>query len=121
MGLIYQRGPRGPNCFESPDVRVIANERDIPFTGRLVAVLATTTSDRDCQRVGMIFDEQSTLIVDCLHSDEDVTAFKVTCRDNGIGAVTELPMAISTPCPPPRNQLALEDWRLRLFRDHRSR
>jgi hypothetical protein len=118
MGLKYLMGPGGPNCFESADVQLVDGERDIPYTGTLSAALARTTN-RDCQRVGMIFDERSTLIVDCLHSDEDIAAFKRTCVENGIRSVVELAAPIAAPCPPPRNQLTLEDWRRRLFRDYR--
>ncbi|HWU89082.1 MAG TPA: hypothetical protein VN253_17575 [Kofleriaceae bacterium] len=124
MGLKYLRASGGPNCFESPDVRIVNDERDIPFTGRLSAVLARTDSERDsecdCQVVGMIFDDETTLIVDCLHSDDEVNAFRTTCRDNMIDTVNELAIAITGPCPPPKNQAALGDWTQTLFRNYRS-
>lgn len=119
MGLRYNRPPGGPNCFESPDVRIVDNQRDIPFTGTLTAVLAPVTptdEDRDCQLVGMIFDDQGTLIVDCLHSQDEIDAFRLTCRDNMIAAVSELPRPIGRPCPPPRNQAQVSDWSGKLFR-----
>jgi hypothetical protein len=119
MGLNYQRGPTGPNCYESPDVVVLEGARDIPYTGTLIAVLAPTDEDRDsedcCQRVGLIFDDECTLIVDCLHSEEDVKAFRVTCGDNMIGQVIELTALVPRPCPPPTNQTQVADWSMKLF------
>jgi hypothetical protein len=97
MGLRYFRGPNGPNCFESPEVRVINGQRDIPFTGALTAVLAPTYDEFACPVVGIIFDDQTTLIVDCLHSDDEIEAFLGTVRDNDIATVREL----DHPDPPP--------------------
>lgn len=119
MGLRYVRAPGGPNCFESPDVRIVDNQRDIPYTGRLTAILAPTDSERDCQLVGMIFDERNTLVVDCLHSEDEVGAFRATCRENMIAAVSELPNPIKGPCPPPTNQAAVGDWTGKLFKSYR--
>lgn len=118
MGLRYVRGPGGPNCYESPDVRIVENQRDIPYTGSLIAVLAPVDSERDCQKIGMIFDGQGTLIVDCLHSDDEISAFRITCRENMITSVNELTIAITRPCPPPKNQAAIGDWTNTLFRSY---
>jgi hypothetical protein len=102
-------------------VRIIDEQRDIPYTGRLTAVLAPTESTEtecECRIVGMIFDEQGTLIVDCLHSQDEINAFRITCRDNMIAAVAELPSPIARPCPPPRNQAQVADWSWKLFRSY---
>ena len=115
MGLRYLRASSGPNCFESPDVRLMDGERDIPYVGTLCAVLVPTDADRDCQLLGLIFDDESTLVVDCLHSQEEVLAFRAACDANGIVAVTQLTTSITAPCPPPTNQIQVKDWSLKLF------
>jgi hypothetical protein len=114
MGLRYVRGPGGPNCFMSPDVRLIDGVRDIPYTGALTAMLVPTDSERDCHLMGVIVDERVTLVVDCLHADEEVAAFRRTCRDNSV-EVTQLDQKIAAPCPPPDNQMQVEAWATSLF------
>lgn len=121
MGLRYSRGPSGPNCFESPDVRIMDGRRDIPYTGGLVAVIAPTDSERECGMVGMIFDERGTLIVDCLHDEDEIGAFRISCRENSITNVVELATRIARPCPPPANQAAVPGWAANLFRSYRPR
>ena len=122
MGLRYQRGPTGPNCFESPDVRLIDDRiRDIPFEGSLAAVLVPTDSDRECHQLGLVFDERNTLIVDCLHSEDEVYAFRSTCTENKIELIVELTAPIAAPCPPPENQLQVGDWAATLFAQLRPR
>ena len=121
MGLRYLRGPTGPNCFESPDVRVLDAQRDIPFSGTLTAVLVPTYAECACPFVGMIFDDRTTLIVDCLHSDDEVDAFLATARDNAIAPVREVTTPILVPCPPPDNQAMLADWIDMLFRAYQPR
>ena len=119
-GLRYARETNGgPVCFESPEVRVIDGQRDIPVSGTLSAVLAPTYAECTCPFVGMIFDDQTTLIVDCLHRDDEIEAFLATARDNGIATVGELTTPILTPCPPPKNQVTLADWRAMLFHEYR--
>lgn len=117
MGLRYLRAPGGPNCFESPDVRVIDGERDIPYHGTLVGVVAATDSDRDCHTVGVILDDQTTLLVDCLHDASEIDAFKASCRKNGMQNIVEVTTPIMAPCPPPKNQAQLGEWRAGLFRE----
>lgn len=120
MGLRYIRGSTGPNCFESPEVRLLDDgARDIPYSGALCAVLVPTESERDCQLLGLIFDDQSTLVVDCLHSEEEISAFRAACEANGIERVTELTASIMAPCPPPTNQIQVQDWSLKLFAELR--
>lgn len=121
MGLRYSSSSSlaGPNCFESPDVRVIGGARDIPYTGTLIAVLAPTDSDEGCRLLGLIFDDVSTLIVDCLHSDDEIRAFRAACEANGIERVIEHATLIPRPCPPPTNQLQVMDWSVRLFTELR--
>jgi hypothetical protein len=96
-------------------VRLMNGARDIPYVGSLCAVLVPTESDRDCQLMGLIFDDENTLVVDCLHSEEEVSAFRAACVENGIAQVTELTASIMAPCPPPTNQIQVKDWSLRLF------
>ena len=121
MGLRYLRAPGGPNCFASPDVRIIDAQRAIPFTGTLTAVLVPTYAECSCPVVGMIFDDQTTLLVDCLRSDDAVDGFLATARDNAIATVTELTTPILVPCPPPDNQAMRADWREMLFREYHPR
>lgn len=110
MGLRYSRIPNGkPNCFESADVQVVNGVRDIPYTGQLIAILVPTDSDRDCHLLGVILDDQGTLVVDCLHADEEVIAFRRTCSKNKV-AVTEHGKAIAVPCPPPTNVTQVSTW-----------
>jgi hypothetical protein len=116
MGLRYQRGPTGPNCYESPDVQLIDGRiRDIPFEGSLIAVLVPTDSGRECNLLGLIFDDRATLIVDCLHADDEVRAFRDTCAENRIERIAELSAPILAPCPPPTNQIQISDWAAKLF------
>ena len=115
MGLRYLRGSTGPNCYESPEVRLLEGARDIPYVGSLCAVLVPTDSEDDCQLLGLIFDDENTLVVDCLHSDDEVRAFHAACGDNGIERVAELTTSIMAPCPPPTNQTQISDWSLKLF------
>jgi hypothetical protein len=115
MGLQYVSANGGPICYESADVRLVDGVRDIPFQGSLSAVLVPTSSDRGCRFLGMIFDERTTLIVDCLHSEGEVRAFRAACARNHISTVTELTRQIMAPCPPPENQLQVMDWSARLF------
>jgi hypothetical protein len=115
MGLRYLRGSTGPNCFESSEVRSVDGTRDIPYVGSLCAVLVPTDSGKECQLLGLIFDDESTLVVDCLHGDDEVHAFRAACGDNGIAQVTELTTSIMAPCPPPKNQLQVAAWGLKLF------
>lgn len=124
MGLRYTRNvSAGPNCFESPDVRVVDGVRDIPYTGTLVAVLVPTESDREdhtgCQRLGLIFDDETTLVVDCLHSEEEIRAFRRTCEENRITRVVEHASLVPRPCPPPTNQTQIPDWSAQLFAELR--
>jgi hypothetical protein len=115
MGLRYGRTVNGrPNCFESADVQLLDGVRDIPYTGALTALLVPTDSERDCHLLGVITDERVTLIVDCLHADEEVAAFRATCRDNRV-EITQLDVKIAAPCPPPTNQLQLEAWAASLY------
>lgn len=115
MGLRYVRGSSGPNCFEAPQVRLIDGERDIPYAGALCAVLVPTDSEKGCQLLGLIFDDERTLVVDCLHGADDVAAFRAACERNGIEQVTELTTSIMAPCPPPTLQVQLTDWTQKLF------
>ncbi len=120
MGLRYNRAPNGkPNCYESADVQMIDGVRDIPFEGSLSAVLVPTDSERECRQLGLIFDGRTTLIVDCLHSDDEVRAFRFTCAENRI-SIAERTTSIMTPCPPPTNQTQVEDWAAKLFSELRS-
>jgi hypothetical protein len=122
MGLRYTRETSGkPNCFEAPEVRVIDGQRDIPFTSTLTAVLAPTYAEFACPFVGMIFDDRTTLIVDCLYSNDEIEAFMATVRDNDIANVRELTTSILTPCPPPTNEAMLEAWREMLFYKYQAR
>jgi hypothetical protein len=115
MGLQYNRATSGkPNCYESPEVQLLDGVRDIPFTGSLVAYLVPTDSAQDCQLLGVILDEQGTLIVDCLHAEEEVLAFHRTCRDNSL-EVSSWGVKIAAPCPPPENQLQVATWAASLF------
>lgn len=115
MGLQYNRAPNGkPNCFESPEVRLVDGVRDIPYEGTLAALLVPTDSDRDCQLLGVIVDDRLTLVVDCLHADEEISAFRSTCRDNAV-EVTQLDLKLAVPCPPPDNQMQVEAWAASLF------
>jgi hypothetical protein len=119
MSLKYVSAAGGPVCYESANVRVVDGEREIPYTGSLVAVLVRAqSSDQRCERIGMIFDAESTLIVDCLHSDAEVASFQEMCRQNAV-ALTELAQTIAGQCPPPANQLQVEGWADRLFRELR--
>ena len=122
MGLRYDRALSAsgkPNCYESSEVRLVDGVRDIPFEGALIAVIVPTRGGQGCQHLGLIFDDQSTLVVDCLHGEAEVRAFRAACRDNQIERVTELSASIMAPCPPPTNQLQIEDWRQKLFRELR--
>jgi len=121
MGLRYVSASGGPICFESSEVRVIDGQRNILFTGTLTAVLAPTYDEFACPFVGMIFDDQTTLIVDCLYNDNEIDGFLATARDNDIAAVQELTTLIPTPCPPPKNEATLEDWREMLFHEYQAR
>lgn len=118
MGLKYLRAPGGPNCYQSPDVSLIDGERDIPYTGALTAFLVPTDSERDCQLLGVIIDDRVTLVVDCLHAEEEVLAFRRTCRDNAL-EVTERQAKIAAPCPPPENQMQIESWAASLYAELR--
>jgi hypothetical protein len=95
-------------------VQLVDGVRDIPYTGALTALLVPTDSDRDCQLLGVITDERVTLIVDCLHADEEVVAFRSTCRDNEV-EVTQLDLKIAAPCPPPENQMQIDAWAASLY------
>jgi len=119
MGLKYPSTNSGPICYESADVRLVDGVRDIPFEGSLTAVLAPTDSDRGCRLIGMIFDERSTLIVDCLHGEAEIRAFRAACEMNRISSVTELTTRITAPCPPPTNQRQVADWSAKLFNELR--
>jgi hypothetical protein len=114
MGLKYARGPGGPNCFISPDVQMIGGVRDIPYTGAPLALLVPTDSKRDCKLLGVILDDRATLVVDCLHADDEVRAFRSTCRANSI-EVSEWGATINAPCPPPENQMQVSSWAQSLF------
>src|SRR5262249_24336854 len=71
MGLRDGRETNGkPMCFESSDVRLIDGQRDLPFSGTLSAVLVPTDAERVSPLVGMLFDDQTTLLVDCLDSND---------------------------------------------------
>jgi hypothetical protein len=121
MGLRYVSANGGPICYESADVRLVDGVRDIPYEGTLSAVVAPTDSERDgCPYVGFVFDDRNTLIVDCLHDDSEVAAFHSTCSDNRITRVAELSAPIARPCPPPENQLQVEDWAAKLYSQLRS-
>ena len=104
-----------PNCFVSPDVRVIDGQRVIPFSGPLSAVLVPTDAAPACPLVGMVFDDQTTLLVDCLDSPEAVAAFLAMAGDHAIATVPTLTTEIAAPCPPPETETAIEDWRAMLF------
>jgi len=121
ISLRYVSVHGGPICFASPDVRVIDAQHDIPFSGTLTAVLVPTYAECTCPVVGMIFDDRTTLIVDCLHSDDEVDGFLATAHDNAIATVRKLTTSILAPCPPPTNQATLADWRGMLFRKYRPR
>ena|SRR5689334_9026208 len=119
MGLKYISTSGGPECFAASEVQVINGKRDIPYVGSLSAVLVPTDSAHGCQLIGMIFDDQRTLIVDCLHSDHAVRAFRAACKANGIEQVTELTRSIAAPCPPPTNLAQAQDWSKQLFHELR--
>lgn len=119
MGLRYISANGGPVCFESADVQLVDGVRDIPYEGSLTAVLVRTDSEHGCRFLGVVFDDRSTLIVDCLHSEAAVDAFRATCERNQISTVTERTVQIATPCPPPTNQRQIEDWRMKLFNELR--
>ena len=121
MGLKYLTANGGPVCYESAEVRLVDGARDIPYEGSLAAVLVPTDSPGRCRLLGMIFDERSTLIVDCLHSEAEIRAFRAACERNGIHTVAELTMQIAAPCPPPKNQTQIEAWSTRLFDQLRPR
>jgi hypothetical protein len=118
MALRYSNLSGGPVCFEFADVTRVDGVREIAYQGSLSAVLVPTESDRGCHRLGLIFDDRNTLIVDCLHSEEEVNAFRATCEANGI-PVTERERSIMTPCPPPKNQIQVASWSAKLFTDLR--
>jgi len=118
MALRYNRAKGGPICFEFADVTLVDGAREIAHQGSLTAVLVPTHTDRGCHRLGLIFDDQRTLIVDCLHGEAEVRAFRATCEANKI-PVTELTRSIITPCPPPTNQIQIADWSARLFTELR--
>ena len=119
MGLKYQSTNSGPICYESADVQLVDGVRDIPFEGSLTAVLVPTDGGRGCRLIGLIFDEKSTLIVDCLHGEAEIRAFRAACERNMISSVTELTLQIMAPCPPPTNQRQISDWRAKLFNELR--
>lgn len=119
MGLRYRSLSRGPICYESAEVSLVDGVREISYQGSLCAVLAPAVSDHGCKYLGLIFDEKTTLIVDCLHSDSEVQAFRATCASNSISMVTELSRSIMTPCPPPPSQRQVEAWSARLFTELR--
>jgi len=119
MSLRYARLAKGPICYESMNVRIVDGDREIPYTGALCAVLVRAeSSDHRCERIGMIFDAESTLVVDCLHSEAELTAFQDVCRRHEV-KVVELPRTIAGPCPPPPNQLQVAGWAAKLFRELR--
>ena len=119
MGLRYIGVSGGPDCYESVDVRMVGCERDIPYVGSLSAVLVPTESEAGCQLIGMIFDDHRTLIVDCLHGDDAVRAFRASCAANGIARIVELTRSIAAPCPPPTNLAQAQDWSMKLFHELR--
>jgi hypothetical protein len=119
MGLKYISASGGPECFALSGVQVIDGERHIPYVGALSAVLVPTDSDEGCQLIGMIFDDQRTLIVDCLHSEAAVHAFRAACKANGIARVVEVTRSIAAPCPPPTNLAQVQDWSMKLFHELR--
>jgi hypothetical protein len=115
MGLRYLSVSGVPICYESAEVSLVDGVREISYAGSLSAVLVPAVSDHGCQYLGLIFDEKSTLIVDCLHGEAAIQAFRDTCAANNISMVTELTRSIMTPCPPPPNQRQVEAWSARLF------
>lgn len=119
MGLRYVSANGGPVCYESADVRIVDGVRDIPYEGSLAAVLVPTDNERGCNRIGLIFDDRTTLVVECLHGEEAIRAFRSTCAVNRIETVAELATVRPDPCPPPPNQLQVEDWALKLFSELR--
>ena len=102
-------------------MRLSDAQRDLPFSGTLSAVLAPTDAARVCPLVGMLFDDQTTLRVDCLDSNDAVDAFLATARDNAIATVTALTTPILAPCPPPTNEATRADWRAMLFHEYQPR
>jgi hypothetical protein len=62
----------------------------------------------------VIVDDRVTLVVDCLHADEEIDAFRSTCRDNAV-EITQLDLKIAVPCPPPTNQAQVESWAATLY------
>jgi hypothetical protein len=119
MALKYSNLSGGPVCYEFADVTLVNGVREISYQGSLTAVIVPTDSDRGCHRLGLIFDERRTLIVDCLHDEDEVNAFRATCEANQIATVAELTRSIRTPCPPPPNQIQVASWSAQLFTDLR--
>ena len=119
MALRYRSASGGPICYEFADVSLVDGVREIAYEGSLTAVLVPTESERGCKRIGLIFDERNTLIVDCLHSEAEISAFRDMCAKNAIAKLTELTASIMTPCPPPTNQIQVAHWSAKLFAELR--